>query len=78
MLRLPKKIVGSHPTLPVMEVPGLITQAQSSNNSQSASWHKRSNQSVKPTAPWRSNFSVFATTPCRMTGIALIYGIWFN
>jgi hypothetical protein len=77
MLRLPKKIVGSHPTLPVM-VPGLITQAQSSNNSQSASWHKRSNQSVKPTAPWRSNFSVFATTPCRMTGIALIYGIWFN
>jgi hypothetical protein len=24
-----------------------------------------SNQSMKPTAPWRYNFSVFATTPCR-------------
>jgi hypothetical protein len=25
----------------------------------------RSNQSMKPTAPWRYNPSVFATTPCR-------------
>jgi len=24
-----------------------------------------SNQSMKPTAPWRYNFNVFATTPCR-------------
>jgi hypothetical protein len=23
------------------------------------------NQSMKPTAPWRDNFSMFATTPCR-------------
>jgi hypothetical protein len=23
------------------------------------------NHSMKPTAPWRCNFSVFATTPCR-------------
>jgi len=23
------------------------------------------NQSMKPTAPWRYDFSVFATTPCR-------------
>ncbi len=26
---------------------------------------KLSNQPMKPTAPLRSNFSVFATTPCR-------------
>jgi hypothetical protein len=26
---------------------------------------RASNQSMKPTAPWRNNFSVFATTPCR-------------
>jgi hypothetical protein len=26
---------------------------------------QRSNQSMKPTAPLRGNFSVFATTPCR-------------
>ena len=26
---------------------------------------KRPNQSIKPTAPLRYNFSVFATTPCR-------------
>jgi len=24
-----------------------------------------SNQSMKPTAPWRNKSSVFATTPCR-------------
>jgi hypothetical protein len=24
-----------------------------------------SNQTMKPTAPWRNKFSVFATTPCR-------------
>src|ERR1700704_5244041 len=29
-----------------------------------------SNQSMKPTAPWRCNFSVFATTPCR--GLSLM------
>jgi hypothetical protein len=29
-------------------------------------WHvKASNQPMKPTAPLRGNFSVFATTPCR-------------
>src|SRR5438552_8466714 len=27
--------------------------------------HNRPNQSMKPTAPLRNNFSVFATTPCR-------------
>ena len=26
---------------------------------------KTSNQSMKPTAPWRNEFSVFATAPCR-------------
>ena len=26
---------------------------------------KRSNQTMKPTAHWQNNFSVFATTPCR-------------
>ena len=27
--------------------------------------HNRSNQSMKPTAPFRNEFSVFATAPCR-------------
>jgi hypothetical protein len=26
---------------------------------------KRSNQTMKPTAHWQNNFSVFAATPCR-------------
>jgi hypothetical protein len=31
----------------------------------SRSHAQRPNQSMKPTAPWRDKFSVFATTPCR-------------
>jgi hypothetical protein len=34
-------------------------------NSPSPGVGGRLNQSMKPTAPWRNKFSVFATTPCR-------------
>ena len=29
-----------------------------------------SNQSMKPTAPWRNEFSVFATAPCRALSLS--------
>ncbi len=31
-----------------------------------------SNQSMKPTAPFRNKFSVFATTPCRGLSLGLV------
>ncbi len=56
--------------------PTMITYCPKCQHELDARWHevdermkaryrKRSNQTMKPTAPLRCNFSVFATTPCR-------------